>query len=150
MAAQRKINGLSKSITFQKSSNVILSHRFSIVKTRIKRFIKESNQDNLHALRIAIRRLRYSLENYEICFKKKEFVDIYNKIRNLQDLTGECRDLDVIREKVEYVCTQNLINVPDEFYLNLSEQKRDVLIKIDAELEKFLKEKEVKDFFSKS
>lgn len=149
MATQGKIDGLSRRISFQKSSNIILNYRYYAVKTRIKKFIKENSQDNLHALRISIRRLRYSLENYEICFKRKEFVDIYNKIKNLQDLTGECRDIDVIREKVDYVSTQNLITVPDAFYMNLAEQKRNILLKIDTELEKFLKEKTVKDFFSK-
>lgn len=113
----------------------------------MKAYFKSPDIDNLHTLRIAVRRLRYSMENFELCYKKKEFNKMIEYLKYLQDLIGEGRDLDVFEEKIKHLAEENELNIPDYLYKIIEEKKDSTTHNIKLELMKLLNDKNIKDFF---
>jgi hypothetical protein len=60
------------------------------------RITAEEQSDALHDLRIAAKRLRYSLEMFAICFPAKAAQRAADRVRDLQDVLGRIHDLDVL------------------------------------------------------
>ncbi len=143
----KKIKGLSVNISFQQSAEIILKYRFNSIRKKSREYLQSDTIENLHDLRIAIRRLRYTLENYEVCYNKKEHYQVVEYLRFLQDLIGEGRDLDVLEEKIKSLSKENNFEIPGSMYENIETQKEGVKHNIKLELMKFLKDKKVKSFF---
>ena len=61
---------------------------------------EESDVDALHQMRIATKRLRYAMETLYIVFKDKEFDELYDTVRGMQELLGDIHDLDVFVDMV--------------------------------------------------
>ncbi len=55
-------------------------------------FYKELNFENLHTLRIAIKRLRYVFELFKNDLNSREFNNIINRLADLQELSGKVLD----------------------------------------------------------
>ena len=51
--------------------------------------------DDLHNMRIAAKRLRYTMEIFAPCFTGKEFTKIYDQVKSVQEQIGEIHDADV-------------------------------------------------------
>ncbi len=51
--------------------------------------------DELHAMRIASKRLRYTLEIFAPCFTSKEFEKLSSQVKSVQEQIGEIHDRDV-------------------------------------------------------
>jgi len=84
-----------------------ISNRFNMMDESIISYLKEdTTEENLHKVRINLRRLRYTLEVFSSFFKDDEWYEIfYKNVSKLQDITGRARDLDVIKE---YLSNKNL------------------------------------------
>ncbi len=54
-----------------------------------------ANVEELHNMRIAAKRLRYTLEIFAPCFSGKEFGKIYDAVKAIQEQIGEIHDADV-------------------------------------------------------
>ncbi len=54
-----------------------------------------ANVDELHNMRIAAKRLRYTLEIFAPCFSGKEFDRVYTQAKTIQEQIGEIHDRDV-------------------------------------------------------
>jgi len=143
----KKIKGLSNSLTFQQSADIILKFRYNEIRKKSRVYLQTDSIENLHDLRISIRRLRYSLENYEICFNRKEHNAVLDYLKFMQDLIGEGRDLDVLEEKIRSLYKENDVEIPESLFSNILLKKEDVRHSIKLNLMKFLKDKEVKSFF---
>ncbi len=51
--------------------------------------------EELHNMRIAAKRLRYTLEIFAPCFPGKEFTKLYDQVKSVQEQIGEIHDRDV-------------------------------------------------------
>lgn len=51
--------------------------------------------EELHNMRIAAKRLRYTLEIFAPCFDGKDFEKLYNQAKSIQEQIGEIHDRDV-------------------------------------------------------
>lgn len=51
--------------------------------------------EELHNMRIAAKRLRYTLEIFAPCFTGKEFTKLYDQVKSVQEQIGEIHDRDV-------------------------------------------------------
>ncbi len=49
----------------------------------------------LHNMRIAAKRLRYTMEIFAPCFSGKDFAKIYDQVKSIQEQIGEIHDADV-------------------------------------------------------
>ncbi len=51
--------------------------------------------DELHNMRIAAKRLRYTMEIFQPCFPGKDFARVYDQVKSVQEQIGEIHDRDV-------------------------------------------------------
>jgi CHAD domain-containing protein len=142
-----QIKELSYSKQLNKSANVILKSRIESLILAVKKYFQSNTAENLHELRIALRRVRYSMELFFVCFNKKEFLKFYNKIKNLQDLSGFTRDIDITLENVYSILGEKAFSSDEDFINKVREKKEFLEEQFNKEIKKFVDGKSFKDFY---
>ncbi len=148
MSKKRKweIESLKKTKSFITTAKTVLNDRIDTFLETVIRYFEDSSVENLHDVRISLRRVRYSMELFLICFEKKQFVRFYNKIEKLQDLSGSVRDLDVLLENVKSLLDQGKIKALPELNERVILKKSELEETFKFDLMKFLHSKNFKDF----
>jgi len=141
-----KIKGLEERTSLEDSGRIVLKQRLKALLSSIKLFLKEDTVENLHEIRISLRRLRYNMEIFICCFDKKKFLVFYKKISLLQDLTGNKRDFDVLIENIASLNVNEEIKIINTFIKKIEEKKSVLLDEMILELVEFIHSKELKDF----
>ena len=132
-----KIAGLKSKESFSDAAKLILKHKLKIIFNEISGYQENNSPENLHSLRIALRRFRYNLEIFYSCIKPKLFNRVYDYVQNTQDIIGELRDLDVLIEKIRNLENEIGINVPESFVENISKERSRLRTIIQMELTAF-------------
>jgi CHAD domain-containing protein len=141
-----KIKRLPKIEVICNSAKIILKDKINRVNASVKDFLKDDSIENLHQVRIAIRRLRYNMEIFKKCFEKKKFLVFYNIIEQLQDNTGSKRDLDVFANNIIQLSVDNDISI-DTRIISLVEEKKFILNEsLKVAFKEYLKGRELKEF----
>lgn len=78
------------------------------------------SSESLHQLRIAAKKLRYSLEFYEICFNQL-LTNYLKTLKEIQELLGDLHDCDVMIELLKKYLKKITIPLQQELYLGLTE-----------------------------
>lgn len=140
-----EIDGLDNSVSLISAAKKSLSARLTTLLDSIKIYFDKPSEENLHQVRISLRRVRYNLELFYSCFDERIFDKFYKRIVKLQDLTGDVRDIDIMK--------RNLLQDIDFSYANLEkiinkfELKRNVLLeKMNITLFRFTFSKTLKEF----
>ena len=141
-----EIDGIKKRQSFCNASKIILKARLDHLINKIDDYFKERNVENLHDIRIALRRVRYNMELFIICFDRKIFLRFYNIIENLQDNSGLVRDLDVFKENISSLIAEEQVKVSRSVLTKVEEKRKTLENKLELELMKFLHSKSLKDF----
>ena len=141
-----EIEGVKKRQSFCNASKIILKARLNHLINTIDNYFKDRNVENLHDIRIALRRVRYNMELFIICFDRKIFLRFYKIIENLQDLSGLVRDLDVFKENISSLITEERVKVNRSVLVKVEERRKTLENKLELELMKFLHSKSLKDF----
>ena len=96
-----EISKLSIKQNLTPSAKIILRQRLESFLTSINLYLSEINPENLHQVRISLRRLRYPMEVFLKYFDRKKYWSFYKIVSSLQDLSGEVRDLDILKQNPE-------------------------------------------------
>ena len=97
MAKPQKITGLNPKHSFRENARTILPQKVEEVYTW-EEFIRDpERREELHNMRISIKRLRYTMEFFAINYDK-HFTDLIETIIDLQDVLGDVHDNDVVLE----------------------------------------------------
>lgn len=144
------IKKIKKSTGFCKAGRKILKQKLKNVIKLINAFLIDDSVENLHSMRIGIRRFRYVMEIFYFCFEPKSYQYVYNKAKELQDFVGEGRDLDVLGDKIKLVEDEENIKIPENFFSRINEERIKVRQLIKVELIKFIENKEVNNFLTKT
>jgi CHAD domain-containing protein len=75
----------------------VLSHRLKVAKKQARRLEKASDEQ-IHRLRIALKKLRYTGEFFAPLYDKDEVVEFGERLSNMQDSLGAVHDVVVARE----------------------------------------------------
>jgi CHAD domain-containing protein len=142
-----QVKNLHYSKQLQKTANVILKSKIESLLSDIENYLKNNSVENLHDVRIALRRVRYSMELFFVCFNKKDFMRFYNKIQNLQDLSGFTRDIDITLENLYSLLGENSVNIDADFIQKINEKKLFLEEQFKNDLSKFINGKSFKDFY---
>jgi CHAD domain-containing protein len=146
MKRKWEIEKLKDSKLFRKSANIILSNRIRSLLVYTDKYFKDLTVENLHDVRIALRRVRYSMELFIVCYEKKIFIKFYNKVQLLQDLSGNVRDVDISLENIDSLVIDNNIKIDSEIVSKAKEKKITLEEHFKLELMKFTLSKCLKDF----
>ncbi|WP_337865562.1 CHAD domain-containing protein [Ignavibacterium sp.] len=141
-----KVEKLRYSKHLLKIANTILLNRFDNLLFYIDEYFKTKEIEPLHDVRIALRRVRYNMELFLVCYEKKLFMRLYYKIEKLQDLSGSVRDLDVFLENINLLKKDN-VEVSDTLEYKIKEKRHNLQEEFENELKKFVKSRTLKSFF---
>ncbi|MFN3693682.1 MAG: CHAD domain-containing protein [Ignavibacterium sp.] len=141
-----KIEKLRYSKNLLKTANIILQDRLDNLLFYIDEYFKTKEIETLHDVRIALRRVRYNMELFFVCYEKKLFMRLYNKIEKLQDLSGSVRDLDVFLENINSLKKEN-VPVSEELEVKIKEKRNLLQSEFEDELKKFIKSRTLKSFY---
>lgn len=141
-----EIPQLKKTKSFTSNARIILNDRLTAFYQSASKYFESNTVENLHVVRISIRRVRYSMELFLICFEKKLFLRFYNQIEKLQDISGSVRDLDVMLENINNLKVQEIFHPDEHLIESILSKKHDLEETFKLMLMKFLHSKVYKDF----
>lgn len=136
---------LSSKKNLTSAAKVILTKRLDHTLKSVLSYLKNPNPKNLHSVRISLRRLRYPMELFIICFDRKEYLKFYKLISKLQDLTGAVRDLDIFKLNLKrFVKTKP--DILSDLLKAMEVEQSSFSEKMKLELMKFTHGKAIKNF----
>ena len=102
MAKARKITGIAPLRSYQENARIILPQRLEEVYTWQPFIRDERRREELHNMRISIKRLRYTMELfrgvYEVPTLDNPYAEFLAVIVDLQEILGDIHDADVVLE----------------------------------------------------
>lgn len=143
---QWKIKNLSKSYSFRKAAEIILKERIKKASVTIKLYLKEENPERLHNMRIAVRRLRYTIELFYSLFESKKFMKFYNLLVDVQDGTGDVRDIYITSKNISLFNADEDTGIKDKLIVKMEEKRRVLTEDLRIQLFSLLKSNEMKNF----
>ena len=146
MKRKWEIEKLKNSRQIKRSANLILKNRIESLLSCTDKYFKDQTVENLHDVRIALRRVRYSMELFIVCYDKKVFLKFYNKVQSLQDISGAVRDVDISSENINSLIEENQIKIDSGIMKKAFERKILLEEKFKLDLMKFTLNKSYKDF----
>jgi CHAD domain-containing protein len=138
-----KIKNLDKKAKLEESAEIILNDRLQKIMKEIDKYFKDDSTNNLHRMRISFRRFRYVLEIFYGCLPSKLFKHIYRMTKELQDMIGIARDLDVMEVKIQSTALELKQKVPKYFLEKFKKEKLAARQNIKLELIKFISDKDI-------
>lgn len=140
-----EIPGLSSKKDLTYTAKIILSQRLGYLLASINKYLTDTNSKSLHDVRISLRRVRYPMELFLSFFNRKKYLYFYKKISQLQDLSGEVRDLDIFKSHISVFFANDPI-IKQKIITNQFEEKRDRLqSRLKLEIMKFIHGKNLKE-----
>ncbi len=144
-----KIPGLKRNMKYADAAPIILGKKLNDVINLINLYLENDSTENLHELRIAIRRFRYTMELFFNCYRSKKIKNAYKYAKLLQDLLGEGRDLDVLGPNVQKIAVELNAEFPAHLFHKINSDRKETRQKIKLELIKFMDDKNVNKFIIK-
>lgn len=145
MAKKWEITGLNNNKRLDESAKIILTQRIDFLLNAVRNFFENESVENLHDVRIALRRVRYNMELFITCFDNKKFLVFYKKVEELQDLSGLVRDLDVLNENINTLKNEK-IRITNKIFDRVSQKKEVLKENLKLELMKFIHSKALNNF----
>ena len=141
-----EIKKLSSDLSLKDASRKVLSKKINRLKSIINDYLEDETPENLHQIRIDIRRLRYNMELFISCFVRKKFLIFYDSIAKLQDVTGKIRDTDVLLSSLESIDTPETSKSQKSVVKKIESGNIKLREDLKLSLKEFLDGKELKDF----
>ncbi len=141
-----KIKGLRDDTPLSETSRIVLQQKLNHVVKSINIYFINNTPENLHSLRISLRRLRYNLEIFISCFDEKKILLFYHQVETLQDCTGNLRDLDVLSENIILNTDRSYDDKISLLKETISIKKKTLFEELRSSLTEFLYGKSLKEF----
>ncbi len=141
-----KINKLTGIDSFKRAAETALKYRVKKASINIKLYLEEESPERLHDVRIAIRRLRYNLELFYTFFDTKKFMKFYRLLVNIQDATGNVRDIYITIKNISLYNRRENSGVRDDLNIKMEEKKKVLTEELRIQLFSFIKSNEMKNF----
>jgi CHAD domain-containing protein len=100
MAKAHKITGVAPLRSYHENARIILPQRLEEVYTWEPFIRDETRREELHNMRISIKRLRYTMELFRVAYGlptiKSQYAEFLAVIVDLQEILGDIHDADVV------------------------------------------------------
>jgi len=141
-----QIDDLENGLTFCKAAELVLKNRLNQVLQDINTYFSSESVEGLHRVRISLRRLRYSMELFISCYDKKKFMILYKRVTELQDLSGQVRDFDVMSANMNDLLEKDKVRITENVINKVYDIRSGFQVKLKLELMRFIHSKAVKNF----
>ncbi len=139
MAKPKKVVDINPKQSFHESARILLPQKVAEVYSWEQFIHDPEKRQELHNMRISIKRLRYTMEffsvNYDTPSKYEEWTGFIDTIIELQDLLGDVHDNDVVLETL----TEYKNNHPSTDMVGIETLMTRTREKRNTEYESFLK-----------
>ena len=102
MAKAHKVIGVAPLRSYQENARIILPQRLEEVYTWEPFIRDETRREELHNMRISIKRLRYTMELFRVVYGlptvKSQYAEFLAVIVDFQEILGDIHDADVVVE----------------------------------------------------
>jgi CHAD domain-containing protein len=105
---QTKESATGESEQDQRREEIFVASGRKDLPRRVKKFVewredvlKDEDIENVHRMRVASRRLRATMDAYEVACKPGPFKKAYRSVRKAADLLGTVRDTDVMLQHIQ-------------------------------------------------
>ncbi len=101
MAKAHKITGVAPLRNYRENARIILPQRLEEVYTWEPFIRDETKREELHNMRISIKRLRYTMELFRVAYglpTDDQYAEFLAVIVDLQEILGDIHDADVVLE----------------------------------------------------
>lgn len=132
-----KISKIRKSKKLKRIADLVLTQRINSILDLLDKYLNNKTVENLHDIRIGLRRLRYNLELFLVCYDESTFSKFYNKIEKLQNLSGAVRDLDVLLLNLESLIDSKVV-IDDVVLEKVKENRTKYENELGIEILKFI------------
>ena len=141
-----KIKGLDRKLKYSTAAKIILDSKLREINKRVDKYFKNDSLENLHSTRLAFRRFRYVLELFYDCIEPKLFKRVYLHSKQMHDLLGQARDLDVLEQKFRLTEAEINQKLPESFYEKINKDKDKIRNQVKMELINFIGDKDINKF----
>lgn len=141
-----KIKGLENKLKYSVAAEIIIDSKLREINKRVDRYFKNDSLDNLHNTRLAFRRFRYVLELFYDCIEPKLFKRVYLYAKQMHDLLGQARDLDVLEQKFRLTETEVNQKLPESYYEKINKDKDQIRHHLKMELINFIANEDINKF----
>ncbi|MDR3610805.1 MAG: CHAD domain-containing protein [Ignavibacteriaceae bacterium] len=141
-----RIKKLNSKISFKKATCIILNERSANLIRLIKKYLKSNTAENLHNVRISLRRLRYNMELFYDLYDRKKFLKLYIAIEKLQDTTGNVRDNYILKQNILLFGKEEQFSFLESLYVKIEEKENLLIDDLKHELSSFILSAELKNF----
>lgn len=142
-----EIEGIKKKQNVGMAGKIFLKSRLDHLMKTIDDYFNEQSVENLHQVRIALRRVRYNMELFIVCFNRKLHLRLYKMVEVLQDNSGFVRDLDVFKENINSLKKEENVKVISSVLIKIEERRNVHESNLEFELMKFQHSKTLKEFY---
>lgn len=104
-------------------ARTILASRLRDVLALVDDFRRAQEEESLHQLRIALRRLRYPMETFLALFPRRTGLRFLSAVNALQKSAGDGRDLDVMLATLSRMREKDPAAVPEALLLRIRRRK---------------------------
>ena len=141
-----KLKHLTKQLSLKEASGIILRARIRQLKKKSSTFLSTDAAGDLHAVRIALRRVRYAMELFFDCYDKKKFLRLYSKIEYLQNASGAVRDNFMMQQNISLLQDEQNNSTAENLKSQAAEKEKRLNTQFKDTLTDFLLSNELKDF----
>ncbi|RMD51219.1 MAG: CHAD domain-containing protein [Ignavibacteria bacterium] len=131
------LNKLTGNIKFSKAAKIITKTRLKVIYKLADKYMENPDDENLHKLRIAVRRMRFAYEMFKNVYTEEIYTHTLKELKKLQDVFGLARDNDVMLEKLYILSKDVQLDIPKKLINKLEKNKTEMRQKISQELLKF-------------
>ena len=100
MARAWEVPGLTGDARFRDAAGRVILTRWSEMMTYRDGTLLGEDIEELHSMRVSSRRLRAAMDAFEGAFPRKTFRPLLHQVKEITDVLGDARDLDVAIERL--------------------------------------------------
>lgn len=100
MAPARKVHDLHCDESFRSAAGKVIWTRFDEMMAFREAVLEDKDIEDLHDMRVASRRLRAAVEGFVQVFPRKELRPLLSEVKEIADMLGRVRDLDVMLDRL--------------------------------------------------
>ncbi|HEY3329563.1 MAG TPA: CHAD domain-containing protein [Capsulimonadaceae bacterium] len=116
MAKALPLAAMNAEGTFGENASLMLLTRFAEMFTLSQSIHDPERVQDLHDMRIAAKRLRYTMEIFQPCFTgapAKEYKNVYEKVKSIQEQIGDIHDCDVRGPAIQQFLSDHVRRRPE-------------------------------------
>lgn len=147
---QNKIKIPAGQAGLRKTASLVFNFRMKELRRLIKMYLADENESHLHAVRISVRRMRYQLEIFYRCFRRKDFDRLYGELNNIQIMTGKIRDNTICMNLILKNETGDATQIRKELTDKIAGENLEAQTQLRPALRSFIQAQKGKKFLKRS